>query len=163
MEIFKDVKDQEGTYQVSNLGRVKSLKCGKERILKANVDSRGYLYVKLCKDRKTKNRTIHQMVAIAFLDHTPNGHKLVVNHKDFDRKNNKVENLEITTQRNNANKKHLKRSSKYVGVCWYKSSKKWMANIYVNGKRKHLGLFTNELEASEVYQSELKKLNRDGA
>jgi hypothetical protein len=84
--------------------------------------------------------------------------KLVINHVDFNKLNNKVDNLEIITNRKNANQKHLKSSSVYTGVCWHKPNKKWMSYISINGKSKYLGLFTNELEASEAYQKELKQI-----
>ena len=53
-------------------------------------------------------------------------------------------------------------SSQYKGVCWYKSTNKWISYIKINGKTKHLGLFTSEEEAYEVYQKALKeKMNAE--
>ena len=158
VEEFRNIKGYEGIYQVSNLGRVKSLNYNhtkKERILKAGDDGKGYYYVGLSKDGVLKMRKIHQLVAEYFLGHTPCGYKLVVNHIDFDKTNNNVDNLEIVTQRENANQKHIKSSSKFVGVSWYKATNKWSASIRINGKKKHLGYFTEELEASNAYQNEL--------
>tara|TARA_R110000796_G_scaffold36110_1_gene92388 strand:- start:8 stop:487 length:480 start_codon:yes stop_codon:yes gene_type:complete len=158
MEEFKDVIGYEGLYQVSNLGRVKSLKFGKERILKTTLNKGDYLQLDLNKDGKRKVRTVHQLVAEAFLGHVPCGHKLIVNHKNFIRHDNRAENLELDTQRNNANQKHLKSSSEYVGVSWHKFNNKWMASIYINGKLKYLGYFTEELEASKAYQKALNEI-----
>ena len=158
MEVFKDVKGYKGKYEVSNLGRVKSLKFNKEKILKAGVNANGYLQVNLFKDGKCKARKVHQLVAVAFLGHKPCGMKLVVNHIDIDKLNNNVSNLEIVTARENGNKKHLKSSSKYTGVCWDKRDKKWMAYIRINGKLKNLGYFTDELEASNAYQLKLSEI-----
>ena len=155
-EIWKDVKNYEGHYQVSNLGRVKSFKLNRERIMKAGFDTKGYRQVSLSKDGEQKTRKVHQLVAVAFLGHTPCGYKLVVNHIDIDKLNNNVLNLEIVTVRENSNKKHIKSSSKFVGVSWHKASNKWATQIAINGKRKHLGCFTDELEASLAYQKELK-------
>ena len=92
-EYWKDKKDYEGHYQVSNFGRVKSIKFGKERILKLRTDKKtGYLHVVLCKDGKTKAFTVHRLVAEAFL---PNPHNYpCVNHKDENKQNNNVSNLE---------------------------------------------------------------------
>ena len=165
-EIWKDVPDYEGYYQVSNLGRVKSLerlvndgqdrkRHLKERILKASVSPMGYLHVVLCKDAKTETFSVHKLVAIAFLGHKPCGRIIVVDHIDNDKLNNKVENLQITTQRHNIFKDR-KGTSKYVGVCWHKASGKWNAQIQIKGKVNHLGLFDNELEAAEAYQNALK-------
>ena len=168
MEIFKDVKGYEGLYKVSNLGNVKSLakmqSNGKgnyyrqEIILKACDAGNGYFFVILYKDKRKNIKRVHQLVAESFLNHTSKGHKIVINHIDLNKKNNKVENLEIVTQRENANMKHLKSSSKYTGVSWNKARSKWFSCIRINGKNKHLGVFTDELKASEAYQKALKKL-----
>ena len=91
MEIWKKVKGYEGIYEVSNLGRVKSLsrivlKKGKypfltkEKILKQSNNYRGYKHVGLYLNKKMKTLTVHQLVVIAFLNHKPNGQELVVNH-----------------------------------------------------------------------------------
>jgi len=154
-EVFKKIKGYEGLYEVSDFGRVKSLRFGKERILKGGVDSNGYLTVTLWKDSKQKTNKIHQLVAVAFLDHITCGFKLVVNHIDFNKQNNNVDNLEIVTSRQNLNQKHRKSSSKFTGVSWYKQSKKWKAQIDINGKKKHLGYFVSELDASNAYQTAL--------
>tara|TARA_R110000787_G_scaffold130860_1_gene242799 strand:+ start:886 stop:1365 length:480 start_codon:yes stop_codon:yes gene_type:complete len=159
MEIFKDIKDYKGLYQVSNKGRVKSLKCNREKVLKYNKGSGGYLQVFMYKDKKRTVKKVHQLVAMSFLKHSPCGHELVCNHIDFNKGNNKVENLEIITQRQNSDKKHLPSSSKYTGVSWDKEHQKWSAKIWINPKRKHLGYFTDELKASIAYQLELHKIN----
>jgi len=155
IEEFRDVDGYEGMYQVSNLGRVKSLKFGKERILKGGINSHGYSLVILYKDNKRKTTRIHQLVVVAFLGHKTCGSELVVNHINFNRTDNRVENLEIVTTRENSNKKHLKSSSTYTGVCWSKPAKKWQSSIQINGKTKHLGLFTDEIEAHRTYENAL--------
>ena len=100
-EIWKDIKDYEGLYMVSNWGRVKSIKFGKERILKPVTNSSGYLSVKLCKDGKVKAFTVHRLVAEAFL---PNPDNLpCVNHKDENKQNNNVSNLEWCNCKYNIN------------------------------------------------------------
>jgi hypothetical protein len=156
-EIWKTIEGFED-YEVSNFGRVKSFKLGKEKILKPSVNNHGYCLVFLFKDKKRSTKKIHQLVSIAFLNHTPCGFKLVVNHKDFNRENNHVDNLEIVTTRENTNQKHLKSSSQYTGVCWDISNNRWRVRIRINNKNKHLGLFTNEIEASKAYQNKLKEI-----
>lgn len=158
IEIYKDIIDYDGLYQVSNLGNIKSLKYNKERQIKLYLDNSGYLMINLCRYGIVKKRLIHQLVAESFLDHKRCGMKLVVNHIDFNKTNNNVNNLEIVTQRENANLKHIKSSSQYIGVYWNKRANKWHSRIVVNGKQKHLGYFINELEASGLYQKELIKL-----
>lgn len=156
-EIWKNIKGFED-YQVSNFGRVKSLKRGKEKILKNIVSIDGYYIVNLHKKNKRTTKKIHQLVAIAFLNHNPDGYKLVINHKDINRQNNNLNNLEIVTARENSNRKHLKGSSIYTGVSWHKLTNKWTAQIVIDGKKKYLGLFINELEASCAYQNALNNI-----
>ena len=103
-EIWKDIEGFEGLYQVSNMGRVKSLnyrRTGKEGILKPLNDGRCYQQVKLWKDGKKKWYKIHRLVAQAFLDNSENLPE--VNHLDQDKTNNKVENLEWCTSKQNCN------------------------------------------------------------
>ena len=165
MEIFKDIKGYEGHYQVSDIGRVKSLerydqmnRFIKERILKSNLSSNGYFTVNLCKG-KPQTYLIHQLVAMAFLGHSPNGYNgLIVDHIDFNRTNNHLSNLKLISMRKNTDQKHLKSSSKYIGVSWCNTYKKWYACIRINKKTKNLGYFTDELKASESYKSALNKI-----
>jgi hypothetical protein len=156
-EIWKDIPNYEGLYQASNLGNVRSLKSNK--LLKPTKDVY-YYKVGLYKNKKQKKFTVHQLVAICFLNHKPSGYKKVVNHINFNSFDNNVRNLELVSSRENSNKKHLKSSSKYTGVSWYKPYKKWMAYIYKNGKLKNLGYFSSEIEASLTYENELLKLNK---
>lgn len=100
-EIWKDKKDYEGLYQVSNWGRVKSFKFGKERILKQFTNNDGYLQVHLCKNGKLKTFLVHRLVAEAFLDNPNNLPQ--VNHKDENPQNNNVENLEFCSAKYNTN------------------------------------------------------------
>lgn len=107
-EIWKPVVGYEGLYEVSNLGRIKSLGNtlgpsrfnGKETILKCEQGSFGHCRVQLRKDRKYKHHFVHRLVAIAFI---PNPDQLpIINHKDCNPLNNSVDNLEWCTQRYNA-------------------------------------------------------------
>jgi hypothetical protein len=158
MEIYKDVIGYEGIYKVSNLGNVKSLIGNNEKILKLCRNGSGYSTVNLHINSIMKTRTVHQLVAGAFLNHKPSRYELVINHKDFNRSNNNVDNLEIVTTRENANQKHLKSSSQYTGVSWDKNRNKWSSQIVINKKLKFLGRFINELDASKAYQKALKDL-----
>ena len=100
----------------------------------------------------------HQLVAIAFLGHKPDGYILVVDHINDIKTDNRVENLQIVTARFNVYKTQKKYSSQYKGVCWHKYTKKWQASIYINGKIKYLGLFIDENEAHLTYQNALKNI-----
>lgn len=115
LEIWKDIKGYEGLYQVSNLGRIKSLErtievktkhstCRtiKERILKPEkCKSTQYLYVNLNKFGNVKHCTVHRLVAEAFI---PNPDNLPqINHLDENRSNNCADNLEWCTNKHNCN------------------------------------------------------------
>lgn len=101
MEIWRYIEGYEGLYQVSNMGRIKSLKFGKEKILKSCKGSGGYLYLVLCKDGKNKPYLVHRLVASAFLNNPNNLPQ--INHIDEDKTNNKVENLEYCDAKYNMN------------------------------------------------------------
>ena len=111
-EVWKPVRNYEGLYEVSNMGRVKSLErtvwCGlnggcyraiPEKILEGYDDGHGYLQVELYKDGKGKWCSINRLVAQAFLENPQNLPE--VNHKDEDKTNNRVENLEWCTKQYN--------------------------------------------------------------
>lgn len=123
-EIWKDIKGYEGLYQVSNLGRVKSLERYKEnhnklqkvekKIKIPSLDNIGYLKTILYRENKQKNLRIHRAVAQAFIPN-PNNYSQV-NHKDGNKLNNNVNNLEWITSTGNIKhawdnglRKHLKR------------------------------------------------------
>ena len=99
MENWKAIAGYEELYEVSDLGRVKSLKYGKEKILKHRKTTGGYLQVSLCKDGHVKSVRIHRLVAEAFIQN-PNNLK-TVNHKDEDKTNNTVSNLEWMSRADN--------------------------------------------------------------
>lgn len=158
IEIWKPVKNYEGIYKISSFGNINRVWTYKENKLNPTLDGNGYYQIRLCKNGSGKMRKIHSLVAENFLNHTICGHNLVVNHKDFNKKNNHVYNLEIVTQRKNTNKKHLKSSSKFTGVCWDKQMNKWRSVIRINGKLKFLGLYKKEIEASNAYEKALNNL-----
>ena len=96
-EIWKDIKDYEGIYQVSNLGNIKSYYT--KKMLKPYINIYGYCRISLYKNHKCKNCAVHRLVAEAFI---PNPNKLkTVNHIDEDKLNNCVDNLEWTTIKDN--------------------------------------------------------------
>lgn len=102
-EIWKDIVGYEGLYQVSNLGRVKSLnyrRSGKEKIMSLKIN-KGYQFVALTKDKKIKCFYVHRIVWEAFKGPIPNG--MVINHKSESPSQNNIENLECITQKDNCN------------------------------------------------------------
>lgn len=157
MEIYKDIPGYENIYQVSNLGNVKSFKSKSPRVLIPILNKWGYLQVSLCKNNIKKVYTIHQLVAITFLKFIPNGHKMVINHINFNRTDNSLENLEVVTNRENCNMQHIKSTSKYTGVSFRKDRNKWAAEIKINSKRIKLGHYFTEHDAHLAYQAALDK------
>ena len=98
-EILRDIENYENLYQISNLGRVYSLISGK--FLKPQKDKDNYRQVVLCKNGKKKTYKIHRLVASAFI---PNPlHLPQVNHKDENKTNNRVSNLEWMSHKENMN------------------------------------------------------------
>jgi len=156
IEVWKDVPEFEN-YKVSNLGNVKSLKNGKEKILKQTINGVGYYLIGLYSNGKRTHIAVNQLVAMVFLNHKPCGHKIVVDHIDTNKLNNKLCNLQLITHRENLSK-DKKGTSKYTGVFLPKGQKKWRSEIRINGKKKHLGCFVSEKEASEAYKNALKKI-----
>lgn len=120
MEVWKDIENYEGIYQVSNYGRVRSLSrtiiCGgyprklKGRILNDNIDAHGYTYYFLYKDGISKRFKGHRLVAKAFIENPHNYN--FINHKDENKRNNKATNLEWCNPTYNLN--YGTRSQKYM-------------------------------------------------
>jgi len=161
-EIWRDVLGYENMYQVSNLGNVKSLgndENRKEKILKQGIDTNGYKYMTLCKNGNKKVFKAHKLVAMAFLNHIPDGTmKLVIDHINNNPLDNRLENLQVITQRQNLSKDKKNKTSKYTGVSWSKARNKWQSYIRIGLKLNHLGYYINEEDAHLKYQETLKTL-----
>jgi hypothetical protein len=159
-EEWKDIIGYEGYYQISNLGRVKSLErvvvaersSGKvkrnfiEKILNPKPN-KGYCKVTLVLNKKFKSKRVHRLIAIHFIDNPRN--LTQVNHIDGNTLNNAIKNLEWVSHRENAchAKKNIKKSSQYMGVCWGKEKNKWRSTIRHKGKLISFGLFNTQEEA----------------
>lgn len=146
-EVWKDVKGYEGLYQVSNKGNVKSLdrlivyKDGRKRKFKgvkltSNTGKHGYPYVILSKNEHNKTFKVHRLVARAFI---PNPDNLPqVNHKDENRANNNVENLEWCTTKYNINYghclengvKHRDYKKSRAKIDWVSAQRKRVQKLY---------------------------------
>ena len=163
VEQWKDIPDYEGYYQISNLGRVKSLektliirkrKCVyKPLIKKPHISKRGYWEIGICKNRLGVTKKIHRLIAISFIDN-PKNHPQI-NHIDGNKLNNNISNLEWVNNRENSchSFKSSNCTSKYTGVSYFKRDNKWRSSIQVNGVTIRFGMFKTEEEA---YQKRLQ-------
>lgn len=154
-EIFKDIPSYEGVYQVSNLGRVKSF-IGREKFLKPINKGGGYMRVVL----KKKKFYVHRLVANVFLNYNFDNNDYVIDHIDNNPSNNRLDNLQLITHRENCSKDKVGYTSKYVGVSWDDNNKKYHANIYFNGKTKWLGMFNCEKKAAQHYKKALNCIEK---
>ncbi len=141
-----DIKGYEGKYAVDEDGNVWSKnyrRTGRTQKLKPGINTWGYPHVAFFKDGKRKAKTVHRLVAQAYLpDYCE---ELDVDHIDRDKTNNNFSNLRmVTTQQNAFN-------TKAKGYYWHKHSQKWMAQIKKGGKSHFLGLFDKEEDAHQAY------------
>lgn len=166
IEEWRDIKSYEGLYQVSNLGRIKSLnyrRSGKEGILRSSINSKGYLTVSL----GNKTFSVHQLVAESFLNHTIDKYTMVVNHIDGNKLNNNINNLESVSHRSNcSSEKCFRKNSKnytseFDGVSLNKTIKKYVVYIQFENKNYNIGNFLNELEASSEYKIALTNIENN--
>ena len=170
-EVWKDIHDYIGLYQVSNLGRVRSLERKaihsslnglitiKEKILKPILTNCGYHQVNLYYDGFMKCFLIQKLVVITFLNKNVYGNMIVIDHINNIKTDNRLENLQIIPQRENASKDRKNGTSKYIGVSWSKQNSKWKVNIYINNKNIFLGYYVDEEIANEHYKIALENIN----
>lgn len=156
------------TYMISSMGRIRSFKnlnktVYEKRLLKQGISRGFYRYVKLCTNGKYKNMLVHVGVLQSFRGDPPlmsNG-KIVVNHKNLIKTDNRISNLEWVSVRDNACHGFLKKahSSIYTGVTYNRSHKAWSSRMLINKKRLHLGTFKTEEEAAIAYKECFLKNN----
>ena len=147
-EIWKDIPDYEGLYQISNLGRVKNIR---GKILKSE-----YRQVSLCKNGKVKQFSKYKLVAITFLGfkYKDGSLKKCIIHKDGDPLNNRLDNLDFSKHSDVSTIKLPKTNkvnrTRYTGVQPF--GKKYKAQISINGKCKYLGSFKTPELAAKAYE-----------
>lgn len=158
-EIWKEVPGLEDRYLISNFGNIKNIR--RNKFLNPGLGAGGYPRVDLTTGKGThKNFRVHTLVAMAFLGYEQHNGELTIDHIDFDKTNNHVDNLRLITLRDNSLRNSLKnptKSSKYLGVHYCKQKNKYVARIIKERKKYYLGSFNKEIDAAKAYQEmELK-------
>jgi hypothetical protein len=154
--IWKAVPGYEN-YEVSNLGKVRSLNYlghGKIKELSPAIVN-GRYKLTLRSNKKSKRFYLHQVIAMTFLDHTPDRYNLIVDHINNNPLDNRCENLQVVSVRINVTKDKVR--SLPTGVS--QRGNRFQARIYLDKKIKHLGYFSTQEKASAAYQEALKEIN----
>jgi hypothetical protein len=139
MEIWKDVIEYEGIYQVSNFGRVKSSMFNKEKILKQNKSTNGYYMIGLWKEKKQSIYLVHRIMYESFHG-IKSCRKYVIDHIDNDKLNNTLSNLQYITNRENSSKD---KKSKTGHSNVYLNSGAYLVRLRIDNVKKSIGTFKN--------------------
>lgn len=148
-EVWRAVPNYEGRYEISNLGRLKSILNSKSKILKGSISKDGYVQFSLSHRAKKLYNVYggHQLVAMAFLNHKPEGTSgLVVDHKNDIRTDNNLSNLQLISNYENSIKRNLNKP--LFGA--HKVNDKYKSSVWHNKKIIYLGCYETELEAHKV-------------
>lgn len=144
-EIWKPIRGYENRYSVSNFGRVKNHVDGNLLALQKRV---GYIRACLVVKQKQKRFSVHRLVAEAFIPN--NESKPFINHKDFNRANNVVENLEWVTTKENA--KHRKDSGRYPKLYGGAAYRSKFTNQQAKEIRERYAIIKNQSELAREYR-----------
>jgi len=153
-EIFRDLELDGKLYEVSNIGTVRRV-----------LDDGSYFYYKNSKKSggyfQAAGYGVHQWVAMAFLQHTPNKHELVVHHIDGNPSNNHVDNLEVITQSKNILERNVPRTSIFPFVGYNEKICRFVVIMKVDGKQRYYGSFETENQAATIARELCKMYKPD--
>lgn len=166
---WRDVRDFEGIYQISNSGDFRrNLKNPRKAQYPKQVNRLGYQYISISKNGKKFNKTVHQMVAAAFIDGFVYG--MHVNHVDGNKLNNHLNNLELTNPVHNNTHAHTLPTTPKPGKSIYRNvsikldkrhknpKPMYMASVKINKIRHYLGTFNDETDAAKAVDSFLDEI-----
>lgn len=161
-EIWRDIPDYEGLYQVSSMGNVKSLPkmCGyrkdKGKILSPFINTNGYKLVTLCKNNKQKHYQVHRLVAMTFIPNVNS--KPQVDHINRVRTDNRVENLRWVTVSENSNNTCLNSLVEYKGQT--KTVTEWSKILGIKQVTLHRRLFYSKWDVEKAFNTPVMNNNR---
>ena len=173
-EVWAEIPNYEGYYEVSNMGRVRSLDRYvtrysqkmfiKGKLLSICINRTSRPYVQFYKLSKFKNYEVHQLVCMAFLGHDPKHSNLVVDHINNDKLDNRLCNLQVITKRLNLSKDRKRKDSrnKFTGVSLNPINGRWRAKIVTNNISRSLGSFATEEEAYNTYIEAVRLFEENG-
>jgi hypothetical protein len=155
-EVWKDVPNYENLYMVSNMGRVLRKYNGYNKILVKILKPSGYHVCSLSKNNVRIQIRIHVLVASAFLEYKYHAKDSVVNHKDGNRINNTLSNLEIISQRDNVFHSNKNKLIKYAGVRLNKTKNRYISGISIKRNYIRFGTFDTQEQAHSYYKIALE-------
>jgi hypothetical protein len=155
LTVWLPIKDYPN-YEISISGSVRNVKT--KRILNPYINSNGYYRIDLHNNGKRKKFYIHRLVISNFIPNIEN--KKCVDHINGKRLDNTISNLRWSSDEENQHNRqiNLNNTSSIKGVYWNKKANKWHAQININGKNIHLGLFDNLDDAKLVRQKKAAEL-----
>lgn len=173
VEQWRPVRGYQGFYEVSDLGRVRSVdrvvgqrpngpRLVRGRVLSPATDSGGYQGVALCKYGTQRTERVHRLVIEAFAGAAPG---MVTDHINGDRTDNRLANLRAaTSSQNGMNKGLLAHSTTgFKGVTFYHRDRNWRAYIKVDRRQRHLGYYADAESAARAYDDAARELHGEFA
>lgn len=168
-ELWKNVVDYEENYQISNLGNFRRHPDNpREATYNYLINKLGYAYLSLYKDGRKRNRTIHQLVAAAFIPNFQYGQH--INHIDGNKLNNAVTNLELSNPVHNNTHAHTLPTTTKPGKSKYRNVsirvdkrnknliEEYHASVKINSKRHYIGRFASEIDAAKAVDAYLDSI-----